>query len=105
LRKLALWARGTDLVVNDSLHPALLLASVLGFPFPVVQLYGENLWRAMEDNFDHRAPAWVGERYRQSLRWVRDRAFQGLLHSARQRAAAQHRLRAAPRPALGSGFT
>jgi hypothetical protein len=81
LRKLALWARGTDLVVNDSLHPALLLAPVLGFPFPVVQLYGENLWRAMEDNFDHRAPAWVGERYRQSLRWVRDRAFARIVHA------------------------
>ena len=67
--------------MNDSLHPALLLAPVLGFPFPVVQLYGENLWRAMEDNFDHRAPAWVGERYRQSLRWVRDRAFARIVHT------------------------
>jgi hypothetical protein len=36
----------------------MLLAPVLRFRFPVVQLYGENLWRAMEDNFDHRAPAW-----------------------------------------------
>ena len=52
-------ARAHDLVVNDSLHPALLLAPALGFPFPVVQLYGENLWRAMEDNLDDRAPPWV----------------------------------------------
>jgi hypothetical protein len=81
LRKLALWARGADLVVNDSLHPALLLAPALGFPFPVVQLYGENLWRAMEDNFDDRAPRWVGQRYRQGLRRVRERAFARIVHT------------------------
>ena len=41
---LAVLARGADLLVNDSLHPALLLAPTLGFPYPVAQVYGENLW-------------------------------------------------------------
>jgi hypothetical protein len=56
LRRLAVLGRGADLVVNDSLHPVLLLAPALGFPHPVVQVYGENLWRAMEANLDHRTP-------------------------------------------------
>jgi hypothetical protein len=67
--------------VNDSLHPALLLAPALGFPFPVVQLYGENLWRAMEDNLDDRAPPWVVARYKRGLRAVRDRAFARMIHT------------------------
>jgi hypothetical protein len=81
LSRLAVWARGMDLVVNDSLHPALLLAPALGFPRPVVQLYGENLWRAMEDNLDDRAPAWVAHRYRRGLQAVRARAFARIIHT------------------------
>lgn len=78
-----LWAsaRGAELVVNDSLHPALLLAPALGFPAPVVQVYGENLWRALEDNFQGRAPRWLGRAYRHALRAVRDRAFGQIVHT------------------------
>jgi len=81
LRRLEALARSADLVVNDSLHPALLLAPVLGFPRPVVQLYGENLWRAMEENLDHRVPPWVGDRFRRALRVVRERAFARIIHT------------------------
>lgn len=81
LRRLAEWARPADLVVNDSLHPALLLAPALGFPRPVVQLFGENLWRAMEDNLDDRAPRWVARGYRRGLRAVRSRAFARVMHT------------------------
>jgi hypothetical protein len=81
LRRLAVLARGADLVVNDSLHPALLLAPALGFPHPVVQVYGENLWRAMEANLDDRAPPWVADRFRRALRVVRDRAFARIVHT------------------------
>jgi hypothetical protein len=81
LRRLAVLARGADLVVNDSLHPALLLAPALGFPHPVVQVYGENLWRAMESNLDDRAPAWIAGRYRRALAVVRDRAFARIVHT------------------------
>ena len=34
LSRLAAMARGADLAVNDSLHPALLAAPVVGFPVP-----------------------------------------------------------------------
>jgi hypothetical protein len=81
LRRLAVLARGADLVVNDSLHPAPLLAPALGFPHPVVQVYGENLWWAMEANLDDRAPAWLAERYRRALRVVRDRSFARIVHT------------------------
>jgi hypothetical protein len=73
-------SRGADLLVNDSLHPILLAAPALGFPVPVVQVYGENLWRAMEDNFEGRAAPWVSRRFRQVLRAVRDRAFGRIIH-------------------------
>jgi len=81
LRRLAVLARGADLVVDDSLHPALLLAPALGFPYPVAQVYGENLWRAMEANLDDRAPPWIAERFRRALRVVRDRAFARIIHT------------------------
>jgi hypothetical protein len=81
LRRLAVFARGADLVVNDSLHPALLLAPALGFPYPVVQVYGENLWRAMETNLDDRAPPWIAARFRRALRVIRDRAFARIVHT------------------------
>ena len=67
--------------VNDSLHPALLLAPALGFPHPGVQVYGENLWRAMESNLDDRAPGWIAVRDRRALGVVRDRAFARIVHS------------------------
>ena len=81
LQRLGRLARGVDLVVNDSLHPALLLAPALGFPVPIVQLYGENLWRAMEDNLDDRAPGWIAARYKRALRAVRERAFARIIHT------------------------
>jgi len=81
LRRLEVLSRGADLVVNDSLHPALLLAPALRFPHPVVQLYGENLWRAMEENLDHRVPPWVVDRYRRAVRAVRERAFARIVHT------------------------
>lgn len=100
LSRLAVLAAEHDLVVNDSLHPALLLAPALGFPRPVVQLYGENLWRAMEDNLDDRAPGWVVARYRSALRAVRDRSFARIIHTlgstGPQRDAAPLTVRLAP---------
>ena len=108
LRRLAGLARGHDLVVNDSLHPALLVAPALGFPFPVVQVYGENLWRATEDNLDDRAPRWVVHRYRRALRAVEARAFGRIVHTLGSTdvppAAAPRTYRIAPivaRPARG----
>ena len=94
LCRLEVLARGADLVVNDSLHPALLLAPALGFPHPVVQLYGENLWRAMEENLDHRVPAWVADRYRRVMRVVRERAFARIIHTL---GSTEHDPRSSPR--------
>jgi hypothetical protein len=81
LRRLAVLARRADFVVNDSLHPALLTAPALGFPSPVVQVYGENLWHAMASNLDGRAAPWVVRAYRQALEAVRERAFGHIIHT------------------------
>lgn len=65
LARLAALARGAVYVVND-FHPLLLAAGSRGreprgpLPCPVVHVYGENLWRAIEGNFEGRAPAVVG---------------------------------------------
>jgi len=67
--------------VNDSLHPALLTAPALGFPYPVVQLYGENLWHALASNLDGRAAPWAVSAYRRALEVVRDRAFGRIIHT------------------------
>ncbi len=80
-QRLAALARDAVLVVNDSLHPALLAAPAVGFPAPVVQVYGENLWRALEDNFEGRAPAWLSRGYKRVLRGARDLAFGRIIHA------------------------
>ena len=100
LKRLSALARGATLVVNDSLHPALLAAPAVGFLVPVVQVYGENLWRALEENFQGRAPAWqprlpaaVAEREGRGLRPHRPRRwhFPGLSLVGSQLPAASHR--------------
>ena len=81
LGRLALLARGADIVVNDSLHPVLLTAPAMGFPFPVVQVYGENLWHAMASNLDGRAAPWAVRAFRRAVEAVRDRAFGRIIHT------------------------
>ncbi len=76
-------ARAYDLVVNDSLHPALLLAPLVFPRLPVVQVYGENLFTATEENFDGRAPRWVRAWYQRGLRAARDRSLARIVHSLR----------------------
>ncbi len=81
LGRLALLARGSDLVVNDSLHPILLSAPALAFPFPVVQVYGENLWHALVSNLEDRAAPWAVHAFRRALEAVRDRSFGRIIHT------------------------
>lgn len=81
LRKLEAWADGYAMVVNDSLHPALMLAPLLSRRMRVVQVFGENLWEATEHNFDGRLPKWLSARYARALRAVRDRSFARVIHT------------------------
>jgi hypothetical protein len=79
--RLAALAEGAAYVVND-FHPLLLLlGSGTALPCPVVHVYGENLWRAIEDNFDGRRPALVGRSYGALVRALRDRAFARIEHT------------------------
>ena len=77
-------ARGALFIVNDSLHPAALaLAAAPGFAGapPVVNLHGDNLWRAAIHNFDRRAPDWASATFRRLLETVDSRAFGRIVHS------------------------
>ena len=86
LTRLAALARGAAVVVND-FHPLLLAAGARGaegggaLPCPVVHVYGENLWRAIEGNFDGRGPAVVGRGFGALLRAARDRAYARIEHT------------------------
>lgn len=77
-------AAGMDLVVNDSFHPALLVAPLLGknrvLP-PVVHIYGKNLRSALEHNFTNSLPRFIADRFRALMATCTDRAFARIEHS------------------------
>jgi hypothetical protein len=82
LAKIGRRARGADLVINDSLHPALLLAPFVPGPrMRVVHVFGENIWAAAEQNFAGRAPAWWQRLYTWGIRKMRDAAFACIMHT------------------------
>ena len=90
LARLAAQARGAACVVND-FHPLLLLAgSGSALPCPVVHVYGENLWRAIEGNFDGRRPALLGRGYGAAVRALRDRAHTRVEHTLGVGLAGEH---------------
>src|SRR5262245_51942980 len=60
LIRITRWARGVELVVCDSLHPALLVAPWVT-RLRVVHVFGENIWAATLENFSGRTPHWFDE--------------------------------------------
>ena len=81
LRWLAAQARNADLLVCDSLHPALIVAPALGIPLPpMVHIYGENLRAALEDNVAWRLPAPVADWFRDQVGALIDQAYGGIVH-------------------------
>src|SRR5262249_25541973 len=83
LRWLAARAAGADLVVNDSNHPALLFAPLMGQTrhFRVVHIYGQNLRRAILENFDGRAPRIFAETYVRVVETLLAKAFARIEHT------------------------
>ena len=82
--RLARLAAGARFIVNDSLHPAALALAaapaIAGGP-RVVNVHGDNLWRAAVHNFDGRAPDWTSGAFRRLLESVDARAFGRIVHS------------------------
>lgn len=81
LRWLRERADGVDLVINDSFHPALLSAPVLERKMHVVHVYGQNLRRALEQNFHQRVPGLLAQSYAGGMRLLIDQAFGCVEHS------------------------
>jgi hypothetical protein len=82
--RLARLAAGTRFIVNDSLHPAALaLGAAPRFVRAprVVNVQGENLWRATAHNFDGAAPGWASAAFAQLMKALDARAFGGITHS------------------------
>ena len=81
LRRLAAGAR---FIVNDSLHPAALwlaAAPRTACAPRVVNVHGDNLWRAAVHNFDGRLPSFASGAFRRLLEAVDARAFGRIVHS------------------------
>jgi hypothetical protein len=79
LARLASLSRHASLVVND-FHP-LLLTAPLGVLPPIVHVYGENLFRAIEENFAGRLPAPLAGGFGALMRHLRDRAYARIEHT------------------------
>jgi hypothetical protein len=79
LSRLAWLARGSSFVVND-FHPLLLTAPRGALP-PIVHVYGQNLFRAIEQHFDGRLPAPLAEGFAKLMRHLRGRAFACIEHT------------------------
>lgn len=77
LRRLDALARGADLVVDDSFHPAMLFAHRR---FPLVHVYGENMWGAVVGNLDGRAGA-LARPYRWAMEKLKSRALAHVEHT------------------------
>ncbi|HEY7374965.1 MAG TPA: hypothetical protein VIF57_22575 [Polyangia bacterium] len=81
---LARLGAGARFIVNDSLHPAALaLAAAPRFARAprVVDLHGDNLWRATAHTFDRRLPDWASRAFRRTLQAADARAFGRIVHS------------------------
>jgi hypothetical protein len=95
LARLAAIARGASYVVND-FHPLLLLAGARGggeggaLPCPVVHVYGENLWGAIEGHFDGHRGALLSRGFGAIVRGLRDRAHARIEHTLAAPLAGEH---------------
>ncbi len=71
MRTLAQAARGVDVVVNDSFHPALLcMGSLSGWRGKLVHVFGGSLKAALKANFeDGRTPALVARAFSAVIGW------------------------------------
>ncbi|WP_175871621.1 hypothetical protein [Burkholderia sp. BCC0397] len=73
--------RDSDLVVNDSFHPALLcMGAVPGWRRRVVHVYGGSLRRALTANFDARLPRVLARAFARIVDWQIDSALGRIEH-------------------------
>jgi hypothetical protein len=75
---------GARFVVNDSLHPAALWLAIRSHrprAPRIVNLHGDNLWRATVRNFDGRVPGWASGAFQRLLETADARAFGRVVHS------------------------
>jgi hypothetical protein len=64
------WMRASDLVVNDSFHPALLFMGAMpGWRRKVVHVYGASLRHALETNFHARLPDAAARLFGRIVAW------------------------------------
>ncbi|NMO17361.1 hypothetical protein HPC49_24085 [Pyxidicoccus fallax] len=80
LRLLETWARDADLVVNDSLHPAL-LAATLERRMRVVHVTGENIWNTTLAQLEADSNGPLRRAMSAALRGAMTRAFGRIFHT------------------------
>lgn len=74
--------RSIRLIINDSLHPALLFYALLpGEKVPVVHIHGETLLNALLNNFNQRLPHFMAKRFSRLVSAIMQRAGKQFLHN------------------------
>lgn len=81
LRRLLAMAEGADLVVNDSMHPALFFFAKAARELRIVHVYGENIGAATDHHFDGALPAPLAKRFAAIVRRLRERSFARIVHA------------------------
>lgn len=69
-----------DLIINDSLHPALIAAPFFGIK-NIVHIHGETLRQALNENFKNRLPSFLAKAFGNSVNYFLDKAKAQLIHS------------------------
>lgn len=69
-----------DLIINDSLHPALISAPFFGIR-NIVHIHGETLLKALHNNFKDRLPNWLANGFGKAVSYFLSKAKTQLLHN------------------------
>lgn len=69
-----------DLIINDSLHPALIAAPFFGVK-NIVHIHGETLRQALNENFKNRLPPFLAKAFGHSVNYFLGKGRAQLIHS------------------------
>lgn len=80
--KLRRYAAQTDLILNDSFHPALLTMGCMpGWRDKIIHIFGQTLRHSLQQNFTNRIPAWMARCFSTVIARMISRARASIEHN------------------------